>query len=682
MKCSKPRFAFRPLVENLESRLQPGSILTGQGYGWSLLADNLPILNQGSSDSSSLVSQSSSESSRLTPTSPSADVPHDNLNIAVASVAAVRSTSLPINNVVDNRLSAGLTNQDPFGATQSEHPNSLLMAAAATPPVRMPPPATPVGSVQQSPVGVAASAIPAAPVQMAAGAPSAPAASMKSAPADTSLNAPVTLHSRNDLQPITNLHSTTLTIHAGAINTNSQPIWASYADGSILYGAPAGDSRLLGVTLDPSVNSATPNPQPVVAYGFTSSPNDPTDVAGFVARISLDGTAATVLALDAGGTGTRVEIHGAVVDPNDGSIYVAGQETKNGATTDLIEHISADLSTPLWAFGHNGGFAPTETDHANGIALDSTGTNLYATGDTNDPTTGLADVTLTQLTNLSSSTPIVATDPVSGQPQDIFFAFLDPSNNTVPNTGTGVAVDSAGNVDVALTIQGSANAFPALVQVNPSFSSPSPNWAKAFGYNTTSTNGPNATMTAVYVDSSDNVFATGGINTGLNDAGFPTLDDVLIAGYSSAGVRIGAFAESYGYSPSQGTNLPLQTIGYGIQTDPSGNIYVGVTASFADSTGALLGGVMAFLQVDPTFSNIVNDFTTDPANGSVSGSNDDQLRGIVLDPSANALYMAGFTNSPDFGQNPPDPANYISGAFQQTFGAGPYDGAVVAYSIP
>ena len=65
MKCSKARFPSRhPLVEHLESRLQPGSMVTGQGYGWSLLADNLLNLGPDSTNSQSLISQASSESSK------------------------------------------------------------------------------------------------------------------------------------------------------------------------------------------------------------------------------------------------------------------------------------------------------------------------------------------------------------------------------------------------------------------------------------------------------------------------------------------------------------------------------------------------------------------------------------------------------------------------------------------
>src|SRR5438477_6986064 len=112
MKCSRPRFAMRPLVENLESRLQPGSVLTGSGYSWSLLADNLSILKQDSSESQRRVSAVSSEGSKPTPSNTPADVHHQSLAIAVASVAAARTdaSSQPTSKLFDD-LAAGLTDE-------------------------------------------------------------------------------------------------------------------------------------------------------------------------------------------------------------------------------------------------------------------------------------------------------------------------------------------------------------------------------------------------------------------------------------------------------------------------------------------------------------------------------------------------------------------------------------------
>ena len=150
------------------------------------------------------------------------------------------------------------------------------------------------------------------------------------------------------LQPLAGLRLTTTTSQAAGVKRLSQPVWASFADGSGNYAAPAGDSRLFGVALDPSLSTSNPYPLPIVVYGFTSNPNDATDVAGYVARFSLDGTMVTALTYEAG-TGNRIEIHGAVVDPNDSSVYVAGQATVNGVTTDLIDHLSADLTQEVWS---------------------------------------------------------------------------------------------------------------------------------------------------------------------------------------------------------------------------------------------------------------------------------------------------------------------------------------------
>src|SRR5439155_26029905 len=55
------RPGIRPLLELLENRLQPGSMVLGQGAGWSLLADHLSILDQGSARSA-VLSETNSES--------------------------------------------------------------------------------------------------------------------------------------------------------------------------------------------------------------------------------------------------------------------------------------------------------------------------------------------------------------------------------------------------------------------------------------------------------------------------------------------------------------------------------------------------------------------------------------------------------------------------------------------
>ena len=181
-------------------------------------------------------------------------------------------------------------------------------------------------------------------------------------------------------------------------------------------------------------------------------------------------------------------------------------------------------------------------------------------------------------------------------------------------------------------------------------------------------------MNSIYVDSSDNIFVTGGIS----DTTTPSLDDVFLGSLDSSGnsrIFDNAGNPAAGlYFPfmNASTSAPIQTIGYGIQTDASGNVFFGVAAQ--DPTQNYAGN-MSFISVDPSFSTYVNaPGATDPGDGSAAGSNDDELRGIALDVTDNILFLAGFTNSPDF--------NFTTGEAQPTFAAGPYDGIVVAYTLP
>jgi hypothetical protein len=60
-------------------------------------------------------------------------------------------------------------------------------------------------------------------------------------------------------------------------------------------------------------------------------------------------------------------------------------------------------------------------------------------------------------------------------------------------------------------------------------------------------------------------------------------------------------------------------------------------------------------------------------NGTAFGALDDQNRGLVLDQTKGTLYLAGFTNSPDF--------NFTAGSFQSTFAGGPWDGVLIQYTV-
>src|SRR5205809_553414 len=69
MKCSKGRFAFYPILETLEDRLQPGSVILGEEFGWSLLADQLANSKQDSAAADKRVFEPALENSKSSPTS-------------------------------------------------------------------------------------------------------------------------------------------------------------------------------------------------------------------------------------------------------------------------------------------------------------------------------------------------------------------------------------------------------------------------------------------------------------------------------------------------------------------------------------------------------------------------------------------------------------------------------------
>ncbi len=610
MTCSKLRFASRLRVEDLESRLQPGSMITGSGYGWSLLADNLLILNQGSLDSQSLVGQSSSESSKPTQTSAPIDTHSDNLQIAVIAAAAARSqnSSLPSTTLSDN-LATGLTTEDLSKVSLTGHSNSVPLAAVAQPTVQQQSAAaTPVGSVSQSPTGVAA---PAAPIQNGSTAPAAPQAEMVAAPTADKLDSQVV--SVGPLQTGPAFQVTTQSFQNPGVHAASTVAWASYLGFT-------GDDRLLSVTLDPNNVAA----QPVVVVGFSQNPSDSTDFRGIVARFSKDGTAATVLTLDVGAN-TRTELHSAAVDPNDGSIYVTGQITQNGATTDLIARINSTTSGVDWSLSHS----PNTSATGNSVKLDSTGQILYVTGAID----GAASVT--QLKSLNTSTPTTGYDVGINFPAG-------------PSVGNGVAPDSQGNADLAIQIQATPDAIPAIAQLNATGTLV--NWATGFN-----SKGPNGTSNAVVVDQMDQVFITGGFGSSN-----PPLADELIASLDSAGNLL----NGVGIRITGGG----QIVGYGIQLDATGNVFTGVT----DSDTGLIGN-MAFLEVDAGFTAIVE------SKGDAFGPLDDQNRGLALDQSSSTLYLAGFTNSPTF--TDPQGNSVTTGSFQATYGGGPQDGVLIKYQV-
>jgi hypothetical protein len=391
------------------------------------------------------------------------------------------------------------------------------------------------------------------------------------------------------------------------IHTQSAAAWASYL-GSF------GDDRLSAVVLDPNPTAA----EPVVVVGFSQNATDATDFVGVAARFSRDGTVATVGTVDLG-SNTRVELHAAVVDPNDGAVYISGQFTQSGKTTDMIGRMNSALTHLDWSVSHT----VTTSGSGSGVALDSIRENLYATGTVD----GKAYVS--ELTNLTTR-PTYVYD-------------MGISSDSGPTIANGVAFDSAfGTADVVMQVQASPDAIPMVDQVNTAGTAI--NWSVTYP-----SKGPLGSLNAVTVDVSGILYVTGSVGS----TNLP-LGDELIATLDHSGKQL------------NGSDLPEfgggQITGYAIQFDTSGNVFTGVTVS-----DATLLGSMAFIEFDPGLNAVLE------LNGQALGSGDDQNRGLALDANLSQLYLAGFTNSTDFG--------FTTGSFQPSYGGGPEDGVVVRYDV-
>jgi hypothetical protein len=628
MTCSRPRFALRPVLENLESRLQPGSVITGAGYGWSLLADNLSILNPGSSDFR-LVSQTSSESSRPALTRSAADSHSNYQTIAVAPVTAARNDSRPTGKLAD-ALVTDLTNDELGVFSLPDHARTVRMLAVENTVAHPVTPMPASAAFLESPLGVtppAASAANALTSQTTLTGSALHSESVRAAAADQATAVtlgtaqPIQLGSTTNiassLHAVPNLHVTITHSDSGSIHAfASVPVWASYLGAS-------GDDRILGIALNPVQGAA----QPVVVTGFTQSTSDPTEYDGALATFSTDGSAATLMTLGFG-TGTRTEGHSVDVD-SAGNMYVIGQtgQTSDPTTnTDLIVRID-----PTGKMNWAASFTPSgSTGVGNGLRLDAKGANLYVTGSVD------GNVVVGELTGLDTAAPT--------------FVYNNEFTFTAgPTVGSAIAPDSQGNADVAFTLSSGADNLPAFGQVAPDGTLPATQRA-AF-----TSVGSRSGGFGITVDASDNFYLTGGIQP----SGSPAAQ-LLIAKYDVTFSQQWAFRYSFS-DPTSGN--PVDVVGRGVKVDDAGDAFMACVRDGGTIRSGGSGVRMKLFEVDPTGGNSLDN------QNRAAGTGDDENRALALDTTNSVLYMAGFTSSTDF--------NFTTGSFQSAYGGDPFDGILI-----
>ncbi|HLJ94431.1 MAG TPA: hypothetical protein VKU02_14690 [Gemmataceae bacterium] len=639
MKCLKLRFASRLKVERMEDRLQPGSVLTGSGYGWSLLADNLSILKQGSVDSQSLVSQASSESSQPAPVSaPPADTHSDHLAIAVISVAAARTqfASMPNNTLVDT-VAAGLPADLQSQASLTGHANSVPLAAAALPTAKMPAPATPVGSVSQSAIGVASPAIP---ITTAA-----PAASVGNLPSkgspvqEVNVDTPTT-HAGTNLQPTNDMHAVPVNLntatHFGGGTNQATVNFLSYLGG-------AGPDSLNDVVVTNEGGSNF-----IYVSGSQTDANGRTDA--FVAKLT-DGATSAVWAETLPINGLPGPDVATGLSVNNGTVYLAITATDSSQTpqTDaFIASVDATAGTFIGAVR-----APGASFTA--VATDSSG-NVYAAGSVGDPNNpGQLDIAFVQLSSDLSQTVYFNA-----------FAFTlsgNPANSGV-NTGTGLATDGQGNLFFAGyvgTFGDPTNTTDAFVgKLNADGSTFG--WRHAYG---NETQGPGGQFSGIALTQDGNLAVTGSLSdngTGGDDPGSP--------GVLSQDLLIGHFAQSTGASLDAGGGGPFfwfvdpRTGASARAGDWTGNSLVVLADGSTIVTGAAYDPAAGSGNGDPSSSPTkgvdvhvthfvpTDDNTTQNSDGDpenvFGGSGTDIGQAVAQDPTnPNNIYVVGTTNSAD-----------------------------------
>ena len=286
--------------------------------------------------------------------------------------------------------------------------------------------------------------------------------------------------------------------------------------------------------------------------------------------------------------------------------------------TDLIVRVDT-TGNVTWAIS----LTPTNsTGVGNGIKLDATGTDLFSTGGVD------GNLFVAELTDLASARPVVVYGSVF-------------SNAAGSSVGNGIGPDSAGDADLAFTLSSGTDNRPGWAQVTPDGSS-----LRAGTYDSPSSK---AGMFGVTVDSSDNFYVTGAIGQGASP--FTVLVVAKFDINLSPQYQVG-----WSLTNSTGARI-ADWIGRGIQVNSSGDAYM---ATVVDNGG---GGNMTLFAVGPAGR------TSLERQGRAFGAKDDQNRGLALDTTNNVLYLAGFTNSPNF--------NFTSGSFQSVYGGDPYDGVVI-----
>ena len=218
--------------------------------------------------------------------------------------------------------------------------------------------------------------------------------------------------------------------------------------------------------------------------------------------------------------------------------------------------------------------------------------------------------------------------------EDIAYGVAADSSGNVILTGSFVGPVDFGGVALSSTL-GSSDIFLAKYSASGQLV-----WAKMFGdissdfgYGVAVDSGGNIFMTGAFMGTVD--FGTGP----LSSSGGLTASDVFVAKYSPAGQNL--WAKRFGDTG--------QDVGYGIATDPSGNVVV--TGYFQGSADFGGGAVTSHGLLD-TFVAKYSSTGAYIWSYAFGGTNADEGFGVTTDPSGNVFIVGTFQATADFGSGP------------------------------
>ncbi|HEX7176663.1 MAG TPA: SBBP repeat-containing protein [Pyrinomonadaceae bacterium] len=429
--------------------------------------------------------------------------------------------------------------------------------------------------------------------------------------------------------------------------------------------------------------------------GYTNSTNFPTanafqaslnGTAGafgnrdvFVTKLNAEGTA-FVYSTYLGGSGGE-EARGIAVDSL-GSAYVAGftsstnfpianaiQATKGATNEDaFVTKLNADGTALVYSTYLGGG---ESSEFGEAIAVDSSGA-AYVTGSTfSDDFPTLNPI---QATFGGGSTDAFVTKINADGTALVYSTYLGGSGSpgsTQPETGFGIAADSAGNAyvtgetnsanfPVANAVQGTfgggiSDAFVAKISAT----------GNAFVYSTFLGGGAQDAGEGVKADASGNTYVAG-FTVSTNFPVANALQGANAGGQDAFVTKLNANGSTLVYSTYFGGTGG--EIAFGIAIDASGSVYLGGSTGSTNTlptANAIQctrnGGQDTFIaKFNATASALV--YST-----YLGGSGSDDGQGIALDPSNNA-YLTGSTTSTDFPTvNPIQSANAGGSPFGDAF---------------